>query len=133
MRGDSESRSRYLSLALTSRKAINSLRAVVAGNPVDQELGRSLQDFLAGVEGETNAIDHLQASKAWTHFEELSTVDELKNETGAHDLGNVVSAVLRGVSDEVRRQNARRLIGFLTAVEGRALQHYTESLDAHFA
>jgi len=133
VRGDSESRSRYLSLALTSRKAINSLRAVVSGNPVDQELGQSLQDFLAGIEGKTNFVDHLQASSAWTHFEELSTVDELKNETGADDLSSVVSAVLKGVSDEAHRQNARRLIDFLTAVEGRALQHYTESLDAHFA
>lgn len=136
MLGDSESRSRYLTLALLARRAINSLRAVAAGDPIDQALGDSLHKLLAGTERGGEAaqfVTHLQTSGAWTYFEELSTVDELKNETGTVDLGAVVTSVLGDANEESRRRNAKRLIGFLTAVESRALQHYTDSMEPQLA
>ena len=134
MRGDSESRSRYLSLALTSRGAINGLRAVASGQPVDPKLGDFLKRLLAGVDRESGDafVSHLQESGAWTHFEELSTVDEVEKETGTHDLAELVSAIL-GQANDLSRENARRLISFLTAVEGRALQRYSESTELRIA
>ena len=68
----------------------------------------------------------------WTHFEDLSTVDEVEKETGTQDLAEVVSAVL-GQPNDLSRENAKRLISFLTAVEGRALQRYTESTELRIA
>jgi hypothetical protein len=135
MRVDSESRSRYLSLALTSRRTIDHLRNVATGNPVDADLDSILNKLLAstGREGNANFVSHLQATGAWTFFEELSTVDELKDELGFNDLGEVVVSVLRDASAEVRGQQAKRLISFLTAVEGRALQRYTDSMEMRFA
>ncbi len=134
MRRDSENRSRYLSLALTSRKIIDSLRAVATGEPLGHDLDNSLHKLLLGTqsEGEEQFLTHLQGSGDWTHFEELSTVDELKNETGT-DLGEVISSVLNNTNEEARLQSARHLIAFLMAVEGRALQQYTDSMEPQIA
>jgi len=52
MRGDSESRSRFLSLALRSRKAIDSLREVVQGHPLNDDLEDTLKRLLAGTGSE---------------------------------------------------------------------------------
>jgi hypothetical protein len=134
MRGDSESRSRYLSLALTSRRAINSLRGFASGQSLDRELGAYLKSLLAGVDQKSGSdfVSHLQESGAWTHFEELSTVEEIERETGTSDLVVVVSSIL-SEADEASRENVKRLISFLTAVEGRALQRYTESTELRIA
>ena len=134
MRGDSESRSRFLSLALRSRKAIDSLREVVQGHPLNDDLEDTLKRLLAGTgsEGDAAFLNYLQASSAWTSFEELSTVDELSNELGAN-VGEIVSAVLTPDTEESRTRYPKKLIGFLTAVEGRALQRYTDSVEARLS
>ena len=135
MRGDSESRSRYLSLALTSRRAIDSLRAVASGQAVGPELDVYLKSLLAGVDQQsgTDFVSHLQESHAWTHFEELSTVEEVEKETGTLDLANLVSSIILNETDDMSRENVKRLISFLTAVEGRALERYTESTELRIA
>ncbi|MGA3264318.1 MAG: hypothetical protein ABSC47_09765 [Terracidiphilus sp.] len=135
MRGDSENRSRYLSLALLSRRTIEGLRGVTAGNPVDRDLDKSLRKLLAGVSstGDTAFVKRLEASGAWTRFEELSTLDEVKAETGTDSLDEIVSSILSNQNEELKIQNAKLLIRFLTAVEGRALQRYTDSMEMQFA
>jgi hypothetical protein len=135
MRGDSENRSRYLSLALLSRRTIESLRSVATGDPVDRDLDKSLRKLLVGVTstGESAFVKRLEASGAWTRFEELSTLDEVKAETGTDHLDEIVSSVLNGRNPRLRAQNATLLIQFLTAVEGRALQRYTDSMEMQFA
>lgn len=134
MRGDSEGRSRYLSLALLSRRTIEGLRGLTLGGAVGPDLDSSLQKLLAGVSSESNTtfVNSLESSGAWTRFEELSTLDEVKAETGIEGLGEIVSSVLSEGSEELRTQNAKHLIRFLTAVEGRALQHYTDSMEMQF-
>lgn len=134
MRGSAESKVKYLALALTSRKSINSLRAVADGSPVPKDLEETLVGLLAGAEPAEHDrfVSHLQASAPWTNFEELSTIDELKSETGTTDLSLVLTTVLREHGDTAR-QSAKRLIDFLTAVEARALQRYTESTEPQFA
>ncbi len=135
MRGDSENRSRYLSLALLSRRTVEGLRGVANGNPMDRDLDDSLKKLLAGVSSTDDAtlVKRLEASGAWTRFEELSTLDEVKAETGTDGLDEVVSSVLNDRNTELQIQNAKLLIRFLTAVEGRALQHYTDSMETQFA
>jgi hypothetical protein len=134
MRGDSENRSRYLSLALLSRRTVEDLRDVTTGLPVKPDLDDSLKKLLAGVSSTDDAalVKRLEASGAWTRFEELSTLDEVKAETGTEGLDEIVSSVLNGLNAEERIQNAKLLIRFLTAVEGRALQHYTDSMEMQF-
>jgi hypothetical protein len=135
MRGDSENRSRYLSLALLSRKTIEGLRGVTNGDPVERDLDASLKKLLAGVSSsaDTAFAKRLVASGEWTRFEELSTLDEVKAETGTDGLDDVVSSVLNDQNVELRVQNAKLLIQFLTAVEGSALQRYTDSMEMQFA
>ena len=135
MRGDSENRSRYLSLALLSRRTIEGLRRVTTGSPVEPDLDKSLRKLLAGVSSTDDAalVKRLEASGAWTRFEELSTLDEVKAETGTDHLEQIVSSVLNERNVELRAQNAKRLIRFMTAVEGRALQRYTDSMEMQFA
>ena len=135
MRGDSENRSRYLSLALLSRRTVEELRDVASGSPVKPDLDDSLQKLLAGVSltDETALIKRLEASGAWTRFEELSTLDEVKAETGTDHLEEIVSSVLNDRNAEMQIQNVKRLMRFLTAVEGRALQRYTDSMEMQFA
>jgi hypothetical protein len=135
MRGDSENRSRYLSLALLSRRTVEGLRDVTTGSPMESDLDDSLKKLLAGVSLTDDAalVKRLEASGAWTRFEELSTLDEVKAETGTDHLEEIVSSILNDRNAELRIQNAKRLIRFLTAVEGRALQHYTDSMEMQFA
>jgi hypothetical protein len=135
MRGDSENRSRYLSLALLSRRTIEDLRPVTTGSPVEPDLDKSLRKLLAGVSsaGEAAFVKRLEASGAWTRFEELSTLDEVRDETGTDHLDEIVSSILNDRNAEMRAWNAKLLIRFLTAVEGRALQHYTDSMEMQFA
>ena len=134
MRVDSESQSRYLSLALLSRRTVEGLRGVTSGLPVKPDVNASLKKLLAGVTsaGDLGFVKRLEASGAWTRFEELSTLDEVKAETGTNDLGEIVSSVLNDPSEELRIQNAKLLIRFLIAVEGRALQHYTDLMEMQF-
>lgn len=135
MRGDSEVRSRYLSLALLSRRTIEDLRPVAAGGPLGRDLGKTLRKLLAGVSstGEAAFVKRLEASGAWTRFEELSTLDEVKEETGTDHLDEIVSSVLNDGNGEARARNAKLLIQFLIAVEGRALQRYSDSMEMQFA
>lgn len=135
MRGDSENRSRYLSLALLSRRTIEGLRRMTTGLPVEPDLDDSLKKLLAGVSstGDAAFVKRLEASGSWTRFEELSTLDEVKAETGTDGLSEIVSSILSDRNEELRIQNAKRLIRFLTAVEGRALQRYTDSMEMQFA
>jgi hypothetical protein len=127
MRGGSNGQTQYLSLALMSRKAINGLRKVSVGDPPDLELEESLKKLLAGMDWhqEANFVNHLEASGAWTSFEELTTIAELRNEVGAEFETDLVS-FLQEVG-ETRSTAANRLMGFLAAVEGRALQHYADA------
>ncbi|MGP8173842.1 MAG: hypothetical protein ACLP7O_04760 [Terracidiphilus sp.] len=93
-----------------------------------------MKKLLAGVSstGEAEFVKRLEASGAWTRFEELSTLDEVKAETGTDGLDEIVSSVLNDQNEELRIRNAKLLIRFLTAVEGRALQHYTDSMEMQF-
>jgi hypothetical protein len=93
-----------------------------------------LHKLLAGTdpEGTPSFVNHLEAPGAWTYFEELSTVDELKRETGTNDLSQIVSSVLTPKDQESQSLDAKRLISFLTAVEGRALQRYADSTEMQF-
>jgi hypothetical protein len=113
---------------------VEGLRGVTTGLPARPDLNASLKKLLAGVTsaGDLGSVKRLEASGAWTRFEELSTLDEVKAETETNDLGEIVSSVLSAPSEELRIQNAKRLIRFLTAVEGRALQHYTDSMEMQF-
>jgi hypothetical protein len=124
-----------LSLALLSRRTIEGLRNVADGVPVGPELEESLRKLLAGVSSVSDAafVTRLEASGAWTRFEELSTLDEVKAETGRDDLSRVVSSILSDQGEQSRTQSAILLIRFLTAVEGRALQRYTDSMEMQFA
>jgi hypothetical protein len=102
---------------------------------VEPDLDKSLRKLLAGVSSTDDAalVKRLEASGAWTRFEELSTLDEVKAETGTDHLEQIVSSVLNERNVELRAQNAKRLIRFMTAVEGRALQRYTDSMEMQFA
>ena len=134
MYSDSESRSRYLSLAFRSRRAIDGLRSVVAGAEVEQRLSASLDKLLAANDQESdNFVHHLGRNEDWTQFEDLSLVDEVKGDTGTDDLQVIVESVLRGKDLEARRKNIRRLIFFLSALESRALQYYTDARQPRFA
>jgi hypothetical protein len=108
---------------------------MTTGLPVEPDLDDSLKKLLAGVSstGDAAFVKRLEASGSWTRFEELSTLDEVKAETGTDGLSEIVSSILSDRNEELRIQNAKRLIRFLTAVEGRALQRYTDSMEMQFA
>jgi len=121
-------------LAFRSRRAIDGLRSVVAGAEVEQRLSASLDKLLAANDQESdNFVHHLGRNEDWTQFEDLSLVDEVKGDTGTDDLQVIVESVLRGKDLEARRKNIRRLIFFLSALESRALQYYTDARQPRFA
>jgi hypothetical protein len=110
-----------------SRKVINDLRLVKFGSPTQPDLESSLRNLLAGMEWqhESQFVSHLEANASWSSFEELSTIAELRDEVGSEFEDDLVSFL--ATTGEERADAAGRLIGFLSAVEGRALQHYEDA------
>jgi hypothetical protein len=127
----SESGSRYLSLALSARSVMASLRPVVSGAPVLPELGVSLRYFLMDIQGgaEENYVNHLETSGSIPSFEEVSTFVDITTRFGADNLRVAFNSLLEAPTEQQSR-SAWQLIEFFGAVESLALDQYASCLQA---
>lgn len=128
MQSDSESRSRYLALALDARKVIDALLSYVeTGNSSPQDLAAlddavgSLESIKDGTQLSRQTHSHL----AFDHYEQVTTLDQVR--TG-HDREQIIDDLLviktAPAGQEPTRAAATRAIQFFFAVESRALQYY---------
>src|SRR4051794_24443423 len=79
MHGNTDAGSRYLSLALLTRGAMNNLKQVAAGHAVGTDLNSALGRLLAGLRAQPagNILVQLQAGGPDSSFEELATLSSL--------------------------------------------------------
>lgn len=135
MRGSADAGSRYLSLALLTRAAMNNLSGVVSGQPVGEELSSTLGRLLSGFQSQQrpNFLAHLQAGGPASSFEELATLSALYSVFEAQNVAATFSDVLDNNDEAVRRASAKRLISFLGAVESKALNYYSQALQQQMA
>jgi hypothetical protein len=126
-------RSRYLSLALDARRAINAIRAVEKNRGDISELRNSIAAATASLNVVSQRADlyaHLGPNE-WTpyrQYEELQTVVETSSSFDAHALiPSLLSLLNSNVPAENDLQVARR---FFRALEGRALHHYNDPMPS---
>jgi hypothetical protein len=131
MRGSADAGSRYLSLALLTRAAMNNLRGVVGGQPVGEELSSTLGRLKSAFESQQgpNFLAHLQAGGPASSFEEMSTLAALYSVFESEKVADTFSDVLNNNDEVARGQSAKKLISFLGAVESKALNYYSQALQ----
>gem|GEM_PF-6025707 len=131
----SESGSRYLSLALSARRVMASLRPVANGSPVMPELGKSLRYFLQDVQESTaeKYIHHLEGSTSIPSFEEVSTFADVTKQFGVDNLRNAFQSLLDAQEAARKGESAWQLIEFFGEVESQALDQYSNCLQARMA
>jgi hypothetical protein len=128
-------RTRYLALALASRKLIDSLLTFVESNqqqPQDPQLGVALRQFVDSLEttkAGNNLFGELPSQPPFSHYEQVLTLQEALESFGDGDIENELSGVLDERSDiTTRKQRANKAIEFFYALENRALNHYNQQM-----
>ena len=131
IRPKTQARSRYLSLALQVRKALDSLVVFIEDGKEDPKFRYILSDVadsLRTTTGERSVFAHFHNQKSFGHYEQIHTMDEVRRKRGT-DILNRISGVLdKSASPQKRRQDALQAIDFLYALESRALHQFNRPL-----
>ncbi len=134
MLAESEVRSHYLSLALDVRKLIDSLVLFVEKDQRDEALDTDLREFLESLDSVSAPIgifSPLQGRPVFGHYEQILTLEEVKASLRDTNIAADVAAVLDPKGDPgTQKKNAYEAIRFLSALEGRALNHYAQGVGA---
>jgi hypothetical protein len=133
MHGTSDAGTRYLSLALLTRGAMNNLKGVTRGEPVGDDLSAALGRLLAGLRSQPagSFLMQLQAASSaeQSSFEELATLTSLRTEFERANVAEVFSSVLQESDPLVKGESAKKLIRFLGEVESKALHYYSRAVQ----
>jgi hypothetical protein len=130
MAKSSEARSQYLFLALNARGAMDSVRRVASGEAHSVQFSDSLQRFFSILLiGEGGTVNRLQAAGGNVSFEEVSALEELLPQFAEVDLARAFRSVLGDAGADEKKAEARIIVSFLGAVESKALQRYSDSLQ----
>lgn len=137
MLAESEVRSHYLSLALDVRKLIDSLVFFVEKDQRDEALDSGLRGFLESlksVSAPLGIFSLLETHPVFGYYEQMLTLEEVKASLRDTDIAADVAAVLDPKGDpDAQKKNAYEAIRFLSALEGRALNHYAQGIGAQSA
>lgn len=131
----SESKSRYLALALASRTAIKSLRDFQAAGVPDQQLRKAIGDVLESLRAPhdvNNLFGAPPTQSPFAHYEQLLTIEEvtsaLKNKHIVDKLAQIFTA-----DEEERKKNISEAVEFFYTLETRALHHYSQQVGSREA
>lgn len=137
MLAESEVRSHYLSLALDVRKLIDSLVLFVEREQRDESLDSGLRGFLESLKNVSAPVaifSPLEGHPVFGHYEQILTLEEVKSALRDTNIAADVEAVLDPKGDlNTQKRNAYEAIRFLSALEGRALNHYAQGIGAQSA
>jgi len=128
MQSESETRSRYLALALDARKIVDVLMAYLDTGSRNQQLSsavaeavESLRSIRDGSELSQPARSHL----AFDHYEQIATLDQIRPRKDREQLIEDLLTIESGSAEPAEISVcAQRTIQFFFAVETRALQYY---------
>jgi hypothetical protein len=122
-------RSRYLSLALDARRAINAIRAVQESRGDLMELRHSIGAAAASLDAVSSDMDlyaHLASEQCapYRRFEEIQTVVEASTTFESGILIPSLKSLLASESPQESDLSVARK--FFRALEGRALHHFND-------
>jgi hypothetical protein len=124
-------RTNYLSVALRARGAIKTLKSMMnAGQGLMSLPNSELQQDLDGVVQSLKAIEsseplhsRLSREAPYRRFEEVQTLDEVSRSFRDAQLLPPLEALLKGGTEQ---DDMRSAIRFFSAIEKRALYHYSD-------
>jgi hypothetical protein len=129
-----DSRSRYLSLALASRTLINSLLRYVEQGHADDQLQPALNDVAESLRASNdtkNLFGPVPTESPFRNYEQILILDEAKK---ALNLSNIEEKLSRALTNSAERDVCRRdvseTVEFFYALENRALNHYNRQIGA---
>lgn len=129
MHESSEARSRYLALALASRKVLHSLERCVKNGQSDPQLEstlRQLIDSLRDANQENNLFGPAPSESPFTNYEQVMTLEEVVGDMHGQDILANLSSLISAQGNEIsRKRNAEEAVKFFYALENRALHHYS--------
>lgn len=131
MRGAAHgSRSRYLSMALASRKLMNRLDSFASTGEHDPTLSEPLQNLLSIMEAKwqtENSFAPVPGRSPFSRYEQALVVNEVAAPFSANNVRGKLKSVIDGTVDHTNRVEVVREINeFLYDLENMALNKYSE-------
>jgi hypothetical protein len=130
-----ESRSRYLSMALASRNLMKSLDEFGSTGQRGERLRKSIENLLSILDTgwqTNNSFAPVPSESPFARFEQAATVNEVAGlfESKAVKVKETLSGILGGTVDASSRQAVvREMNQFLYSLENRALHSYNGQFD----
>lgn len=128
-----ESRSRYLSMALASRNLMKSLDAFASTGQTDERLRTSIKNLLSILDTgwqTNNSFAPILSESPFARYEQAATVNEVAALFDPVAVREKLSGILKGtVNDVDRPEVVREMNKFLYRLENRALHTYNGQFD----
>ena len=134
MMPSTDSRSRYLLLALASRNLIKSLMTYVERGQADDNLRLALEDVAGSLRASKDAnslFGPVPTESPFRNYEQVLILEEAEKAVHDNNIGEKLSHVLNGSPErDERRAGTASAIEFFYALENRALYHYNRQTGA---
>ena len=131
----SESKSRYLALALASRTVINSLLHFQSEGIADQQLERSIEDVLESLRA-THDVNNLFGAppkqSPFAHYEQLLMLEEVAEALKGKNIVDKLAQIFTA-KDEERKKSISEAVEFFYTLETRALHQYAQQVGSREA
>lgn len=131
----SESKSRYLALALASRTVIDSLLHFQDEGVADQQLQRAIGDVLESLQAShdvNNLFGAPPKQSPFAHYEQLITLGEVAETLKGKNIVDKLSQIFTA-KDEERKKSISEAVEFFYTLETRALHHYAQQVGSREA
>lgn len=132
MRAEPNIRARYLSLALDARKVIDALVEYVkkSDTPQMEPLVRRVLESFDAASNRERLFSSVGRRSLFGDYERMQTLNEVKRDFSFPELQRQLKELLSNdVALEERRHSAEQALEFFCALEGKALERYTEAMD----
>jgi len=131
----SESKSRYLALALASRTVINSLLQFQSKGVPDEQLQRAIGDVLESLQA-THDVSNLFGAppkqSPFAHYEQMLMLEEVAEALKGKDIVDKLSRIFT-TKDDDRKKSISEAVEFFYTLETRALHYYAQQVGAREA
>ena len=129
-----DSRSRYLMLALASRNLIKSLLTYVERGQADEQLQPALNDVAESLRTSNDAnslFGPVPTESPFRNYDQLMILEEAVEALNDNSIGEKLVHVLTDSPErDKRRTDVAEAVEFFYALENRALYHYNREIGA---
>ncbi len=134
MHESSETRSRYLALALASRKALHFLDLYIKSGKTDPQLESTVKELIESLRDsrqENNLFGPVPNESPFTNYEQVMTVEEVEADMQDQNISETLSNLISARGDEASlKHDAANDVKFFYTLENRALHHYSRQVGS---